>query len=224
MPFDTQTVAKQMSKTLGVDLDDIEVEDSPLESFGAGEAMQVEADGEEYTVVPDEDTARDIAIAAVTQDLEDEPEIFNASFLEQHIDMEALEKWVFDAGMEDDYADDIATHDPDRFWEEMEQWGLNVPEPEEDEDGDEVMPEPEEEHIEALREAIAKDRSERPMEYFEDMYGRDEATKQAIEAVGIDTEAAAEDAVQTDGWAHFLSRYDGNYSETSSGFVYWREN
>jgi len=39
----------------------------------------------------------------------------------------------------------------------------------------------------------------------------------------IDEDAAAEDAVMTDGWAHFLSRYDGNYNSTKSGIVYFRE-
>jgi len=30
--------------------------------------------------------------------------------------------------------------------------------------------------------------------------------------------------VKDDGWQHHLSRYDGNSTETKTGFVYWREN
>ena len=46
----------------------------------------------------------------------------------------------------------------------------------------------------------------------------------AIEIAGIDIDAAADDAVDTDGWEHFLARYDGKSHETDSGLVYWRVN
>ena len=94
--------------------------------------------------------------------------------------------------------------------------------PEEDEDGD--LPEPEYSDIETLAEKITEDRLADPIAYLEDIYGRDEAIEQAINIAGIDIDAAAQDAVDTDGWAHFLCRYDGNYDTTPSGFVYWREN
>ena len=42
---------------------------------------------------------------------------------------------------------------------------------------------------------------------------------------GIDVDKAAEEAVSTDGAAHFLCSYDGNYDLTKpSGFVVWRHN
>jgi len=37
-------------------------------------------------------------------------------------------------------------------------------------------------------------------------------------------DAAAEDAIDTDGAAHFLSSYDGQSHETRGGLVYWRHN
>jgi hypothetical protein len=154
----------------------------------------------------------------VLQDLEHEPEIFDQAWLASHIDAVALTRWVFDAAMEDDFVEDIAENDQDRFWDEYESWSLgSVP----DEESDEYL-EPTENQIDKLQRAIAKERSGDPMGYLEDIYG-DEATAKAVEIVGIDYNAAAEDAVQTDGWAHFLSRYDGNYHTTPSGFVYWRE-
>ena len=52
----------------------------------------------------------------------------------------------------------------------------------------------------------------------------DEAVKQAIKAVGINVKAAAKDAVDTDGWQHFLAHYDGSSHTTDSGLVYWRTN
>lgn len=221
--FDEENVAAEMASALGVDPEELdEVEESPLTSFGEGEALTVKRGRLEYTIVPDEDAARNIAIAVVTQDLEHEPEIFNPSFIESHIDMKKLSRYVYDVEMEDDYAYDIAQEDPERFWEEAERWGVEDL-PEEDEDG-EMPDDVDDKYVEELKELIAKDRAQDPMSYFEDIYGRDEATKYAIQAVGIDIEEAAEDAVDTDGWAHFLSRYDGNYGETPAGFVYWREN
>ena len=61
------------------------------------------------------------------------------------------------------------------------------------------------------------------MEYLDDIYG-DEAAKKAIEIAGIDVEAAAKEAVSTDGEGHFLSGYDGETHETKGGLVYWRTN
>jgi len=62
-----------------------------------------------------------------------------------------------------------------------------------------------------------------PMQYLDDICG-DDAAAQAIKIAGIDVEAAAEDAVDTDGAGHFLSIYDGETHETKSGLVYWRAN
>lgn len=79
-------------------------------------------------------------------------------------------------------------------------------------------------YIDQLREAIAEDKAKNPMAFFEDIYGRDEAAKHAIDAVGIDIDAAAKEAVHVDGWQHFLARYDGESYETKEGLVWWRDN
>jgi hypothetical protein len=220
--FTEKNVLREMAKELDVDLDDLVIDESPLESFGEGEAYTVSTGRREWTAVADEDAAENIAIAVVTQDLEHEPEIFSPHFIESHINMNALERWVYDAAMEDDYAYEIAQSDPERFWQEAEYWGVpDLPEPDED---DEMPDDVDDVYIEGLKEAIAEEKAKNPMGFFEDIYGRDEATKYAIEAVGIDIEAAAQDAVDTDGWQHFLARYDGNSHETESGFIYWRDN
>jgi len=63
------------------------------------------------------------------------------------------------------------------------------------------------------------------MRYLEDIYGPTAAAAdKAIQIAGIDIDAAADDAVDTDGWEHFLARYDGNSNETDAGLVYWRVN
>jgi len=84
--------------------------------------------------------------------------------------------------------------------------------------------EPSTSEIEDLAEKIAEDRLRDPIAYLEEIYGREDGIQQAIQIGGIDIAAAAQDAVNIDGWPHFLCRYDGNYEETPSGFVVWREN
>lgn len=39
----------------------------------------------------------------------------------------------------------------------------------------------------------------------------------------IDVTKAAEDAIRTDGWPHFLARYDGE-SRYAGDYTYWRSN
>lgn len=211
----------EMANALDTDVDDLYSEDETgLSSFGF-DVMKVGGIGEDdWIVVEDEDTARDLAIAVVTQDLEEEPEIFNQSFLESHINQDRLKEWVYEAVMEDDYAYDIGENDPERFWEEYESWDLGEA-PEEDEDGE--FPLPNQSQAKQLQRAIADERSDDPMGWLLDMYGDDEAIKKAMELAGFDVAAAAEEAVDIDGWAHFLSRYDGNYATTDAGFVYWRD-
>jgi len=94
-----------------------------------------------------------------------------------------------------------------------------------DEDGNEEdLRDPTENELSELAEKRVEDQLRDPMQYLSDIYGDKEAVEQAIKIAGIDVDAAAEDAVDTDGWEHFLSRYDGHSHETASGFVYWREN
>ncbi|MGA8297090.1 MAG: hypothetical protein WB770_08625, partial [Acidimicrobiales bacterium] len=83
--------------------------------------------------------------------------------------------------------------------------------------------EPTSTEIEELAEKQVEVELEDPMRYLEDICG-DDAAKEAIRIAGIDIDAAADDAVDTDGWEHFLARYDGNSHETASGLVYWRVN
>lgn len=63
-----------------------------------------------------------------------------------------------------------------------------------------------------------------PVAHLTDMFGDEDGLKEAIEIGGIDTQAAAEEAVSSDGAAHFLSLYDGYTHELPGGIVYWREN
>ena len=176
---------------------------------------------QEYVVVPDEDTAREIAVARVTEDLKNEPEIFSPSFVESHIDEKKLQKYVYDVRMEDEYVEELAEHQVDDFWDLAKR--LDVDEAVPDTDGDGEQMEPTRKQIAAVKEAYANEAAENPMEFFRDIYG-DEAVKHAIDAAGIDVAAAAEEAVSIDGWEHFLAQYDGKSHTTDTGLVYFRIN
>lgn len=219
---DEQAVLEEVAKSLKEDPDDFEIDtDSGLEGFGEGTVYRIEQGRVEYVVVEDTDQMYALALAVVKQDLEEEPEIFEQSFLEGHIDKDKLRRELEPDEL-NSRIDDItyeAELRPEEFWEEYEREGFEAPE--EDEDGE--RREPDSDEIEELAEKQVKDRLEDPMQYLEDIYG-DEAVSKAMEIAGFDIDAAAEEAVETDGPEHFLARYDGNYYETPSGFVYWRDN
>jgi hypothetical protein len=185
-------------------------------------SYQVELGNQEYVVVPDDDTAYKIAIASVTDDLKDDPSMFDQEFIGRHIDQKKLKKAVYAAHMDDDYVAELARHQVDDFWDLARRLDVDKAVPDTDEEG--ALMEPTRKQIAAVEEAYAEDRAKAPMEYFTDIYGHEEALKRAAEAAGIDVKAAAEDAVDTDGWQHFLASYDGNSHDTETGLVYWRVN
>ena len=202
---------------------DLVIEESHLTSFGSGTVYEVSAGRgtgrREWYVVENEDAEYDLAIEIVKQDLEQEPEIFEQSFIEQHINMSRLKRNL-EPDVLDSNIERLRDEAPEDFWREYERAGFEAPE--EDEDGD--LPEPSEEEIEELAEHQTDEEMKDPMQYLEDMFGREDAVKKAIEIAGIDIDAAAEDAVDTDGAGHFLSSYDGKTHVTKSGLVYWRHN
>jgi len=255
---DEDLLRLQMAKALGVDPEEIEIDESPLASFGVGDAKKISIGGKkEWTVVASDDVARDIALAVVKQDLESEPEMFDKNFLQSHINIDRLRNDlhgdVYDSNYERLKED--AERKPEKFLKAND---LDWPEPtdkqireyaEADSDDDdpaqidakiaeikamgdaedrwiELGEEPEvpDSDIESVAEAETDEQLKDPMSYLEDIHGKEDAAKEAIKIAGIDAAAAIEDAVDTDGWQHFLSRYDGNSYDTPAGFVWWREN
>lgn len=59
------------------------------------------------------------------------------------------------------------------------------------------------------------------MEWLEEVYGEQDALKEAVKLAGINVDEAAEDAVRQDGWQHFVSSYDGNSYDLDGGAVYF---
>jgi hypothetical protein len=229
-------------------------EDHGYSGFGAGTVYLVEMGKQEYHVAENSDVAHDLAVAVVKQDLEHEPEIFNQDFIASHIDLDRLrndlmsdvqnmryedlkeeadkrpERFIKDNDLEwpeptekqlRDHAEAMSdeTHSAQSIYDKLK--SLGDAEDRWTELGEE--PEINDSEIETLAEQQAKDQLKDPLEYLKDIYG-DEATKKAIEIVGIDEDAAADEAVSTDGEGHFLARYDGNMHDGPGGIVYWRSN
>ena len=222
---DEDAVLAEVAKDLDEDPSDLKIEeDSGLGSFDEGTVYRISRGNTEWCVVKDVDTAYNLALATVTQDLESEPELFSKDFLESHIDKEKLRREL-EPDTRDHNEETLRERSPEEFWREAESEGMDVPEPEVDEEGDEEdLRDPTEDEISELAEKQTEAQLRDPLEYLSDIYGDKEAVEQAIKIAGIDVKAAAEDAVDTDGWEHFLARYDGDSHETASRFVYWRDN
>jgi hypothetical protein len=223
---DEDEVLHEMSKALDIPEEDLKIEeDRGLTGFGEGTVYSITIRGgghKEWYVVEDDDQERNLAVAIVTQDLEEQPEIFEQNFIESHIDIGRLRRDlhsdVYDSNY--DMCQDEADHDADDFWRRYESIGFEAPE--EDEDGE--RREPTSSEVEDLAEHLTTEQLKDPMQYLEDIYGREDAVKQAIKIAGIDVAAAADEAVSVDGPGHFLSSYDGSTYETPAGLVYWRHN
>lgn len=218
---DADKVLEAMASELDIDADDLTIEESHYGSFGAGGSIwEIKIDGgrKEWHAT-DYDTAEQLAVEIVKQDLDQEPEIFNKDFIERWIDEDKLRDELHDDvyGGNVDYLSEAS---PEDFWRTAEGYGLEVPE--EDEDGE--LREPTSKEIDEAAEAMTDEQLKDPMGYLEDIYGKAEAVEQAIKIAGIDIDAAAKDAVDTDGPGHFLGSYDGDLHEGPGGLVYWRTN
>jgi hypothetical protein len=218
---DAESVKLAMAKELDVDPSDINIEEAHYSDFTGDTYYRIDFGGnKEYFVAKDNDSAYDLAVAMVKQDLEENPEIFNQSFIESHIDTDRLrrdlESDVSNSNYE--YFNDMRDSELER--EVRDRLRLDD-EDFLDEDGEfknrDGM-------VEKLAEDLTEEQLKDPMSYLEDIYGKEDAVKQAIKIAGIDVKAAAEEAVDSDGMGHFLSSYDGEYREGPDGIIWWRHN
>jgi hypothetical protein len=207
-----------MARALDVNPTDLDIE----ESDSTDDSYEIKLGRKEYVVVEKEEIAEEMARNRVREDLEREPEIFNQDFIARHINLAKLRIWVKEAEMEDEYWNDIAKDDPERFWEDAKRWDIDIPEP--DEETGDMPSEVDDKYIEEIKEKTAEERSQDPMQWLQDL-GFENPTEKAIEVAGIDIDGAVDEAISSDGWAHFISYYDGDYRETPRHhYVYWRTN
>lgn len=160
-----------------------------------GISGSVDIDGEEHNWIESEEEAESIALDIVRQDLENEPEIFNRDWLLGHIDTEK-------------YLEDIRS--------DIEEWTR------EDAEEDREREYSEEEIEEKVEEKL-KEIGGRLLDWLENDLGYTGETLWQKVSPYLDLTEAAQDAIDTDGWAHFLSTYDGEYETTNKGVVFFRE-
>jgi hypothetical protein len=221
---DEDSVLAEMSEALDIDPGELKIENSHLTDFDTGTVYRIYFRGsrtgsQEWYVVTNDEQEHELAVAIVKQDLEQEPEVFDQGFIERHIDTDRLSREL-ESDVQTQREEDLREMRERDFWREWEGEGFDAPE--ENEDGD-IEP-PTEDQISDLAAHQTEEQLRDPLAYLVDIYGQEDAVKQAIEIAGIDVDAAAEDAVDTDGAAHFLSSYDGNTETTKSGLVFWRHN
>jgi hypothetical protein len=201
---------------------DMDVEESDLE---------IEED-DLYGVSGDDDAER-AALNNVRQMLEDEPELFNRDWLRGHYSFTPTDIGVFaneeaDAWMDGMRTEDILEKaDMQDEYDDAEAWEMA------DEAERAEMEEPARDSdavLEAAKELVRDQRYDEvtaylekdPFGYWADELGlgEDEAVRIMQKHGVIDIDAAAEEAVSTDGVGHFLSSYDGDLHELSNGMPY----
>lgn len=224
---------KELAKAIGAKIKDVEL------LRDDGETVELEADGGEYSIVETYDIAERVAKERVLEDLDNEPEIFTQSWLQQFMTVSDTDRRII-AGEEayhrlEDMDEEEIVKEADREdeWDEIQE-----KEDELDDEADDY--DSELKKIEKEREILVKesrveveskiydewyDGLEDPVRFLCDeqgLYSREELFKQSF--ISLDKEDAADDAINTDGAGHFLSSYDGELNETESGFAYWRTN
>lgn len=191
--------------------------------------------GEEWLVFDSYDDAEQACQSYVEEMLDDEPETFNQDWLTDFIDEDRLKRDL-DSDVSygnQSYWDDIAdendsTYQNRQIAELIEKGHLDESDVQDDEGNLLDVDDIDESKINlAVEDAVEKKTEEDlkdPIEYLKEIYGDEDGIKKAMEIGGIDTKEASENAVRTDGVAHFFSSYDGNQVELSDGSVMYRLN
>jgi hypothetical protein len=225
----------------GLDADDFKV------SRGhAPNSVRVEGRGRgdsgesEWVVFKSERDAEHYAVDYVEEMIDDDPSMFTQSWIQNFIKVSPTDIRMIAGEDGDNYAEDIRDDDDgerviqeaglERAWEELQEaeWDLD----DEDDDYDRQLAQ-----IEKKKEALIDDAVERVaekvsentayelennlMEWLKDL-GYDMGKLPGF--VSIDSAAAAQDAVDTDGVAHFLDSYDGYETELRGGAVAYGTN
>ena len=189
-----------------------------------GTCYSVTVDGEEFNLVPSFDTFNAIAINYVEDMLENEPETFNQDFISQHLYITDTDSRIIASEETDAYINDMSDREIASAYYDKHGEHQYLDVDDEDEDFGSL-------DYEYMRVSLEEDfyedikkRLDDPLEYFVNdlgAYSVEDLLKSNF--INIDVEAAAKEAVQVDGEAHFLSHYDGNYEETNLGIIVMKE-
>jgi len=184
--------------------------DNPSENRGT-----VTVDEIDYVIIQDENEATRIAIEQVKNDLEEDPQLFNQTWLQDFTYISECDKDIM-VSEEENYIREMVTENSENEIfeneEDKEKWI-------DEEDKEKWIDETVKERLKGYEEGL-----EDPINYFVNEQGMFSVADLMTQSwINIDVEKAAEDAVQLDGWPHFLSHYDGEYEETENGLIIFRD-
>ena len=234
---------QHLGETLVFDPDNFNNRETDYEDPEATDHVTFDVEGSSvtYTVWKSEELAAAAAIEQQKNSFEDEPSIY-MTWLRNYIDMdkvrEALkpdEEQMTRESFEENYPDyesqvkemvENGKLHEETFYKQNGELRKETP----------VRQKLLAQAIEEWIEGVVEDRLQDPEEYLKDMGyddsgGKDPYTGRKIETLGdmlerlggIDYQKAAEEAVNTDGWANTLSRYDGRSIDLPGGAVAYRE-
>ena len=189
------------------------------------DSFYVEGDSAEYRVFETYANAYDTAIEQVREDLEENPDYFNQDWLMNWVDVDDTIENILEEYYRS-YADDIAFEDDstynNRLISEMVANGLMTEEEATSEDADDIA----EDNVDNLVDLYVEENMEgdKGVEWYISNFGQDDFRDLVIDNNLIDISGASEDAVDTDGVAHFLSSYDGEEIELDNDVVAYRTN
>jgi hypothetical protein len=124
---DEDAVLADVAKALDIDPDELSIgEARGQSSFGVATVYEITTRGgrKEWQVVENEDAERDLAIAIVKQDLEEQPEIFEPNFIESHIDTDRLRSDL-ESDVQNSNEERLRDETPEDFWKEASRDGMD---------------------------------------------------------------------------------------------------
>lgn len=195
--------------------------DDSQEYANLGKAGKFDADGEEYILIANEDEAEKIAEKLVKEDLQETPENFSKDFLKQHIYITDTDKRIIANEEADSRVEGMDDKDIIKEAEMQDEFDAAV-DADDEKLQEKILQDAKDALQEKYYEEIKKELAD-PVSYFVDNLGAyTEDVLLKADFISIDYDTAAQEAVSIDGWAHFLSRYDGNYETTKGGLVYFK--
>lgn len=224
--FNSIDIAHEVLEVLGKDKSDKEKEklrEEIQESLEIkDDTATFEADGIEYKLIEDEDTAIQMAEEDLKNLVDEEgPEMLSPDFAKEYYYVTEVDQRLIAVDEADAYIEGMDEEDivgeadyGDQYEKAKEAGDAELMARLVSTAKDHIL----DDYTKNVKEQLKKD----PVSYFEDLgYELKDAVKNGL--LTFDTDKAVKEAVRLDGWAHFLSHYDGEYEQTKSGMVFFRE-